>query len=72
MLCIEFACHPVPFDKMLAALTKDKKNSSTHLVVILPVGDEARIERVKVVGDDVFRGQVDEALAALAERAEAA
>lgn len=68
----EFARYPVPLDKMLTALTKDKKNTSTHLVVILPVGDEAQIERVKVVGDDVFRGQVADALAALAERAEAA
>lgn len=68
----EFTHYPVPLDKMLTALTKDKKNTSTHLVVILPVGDEARIERVKVVGDDVFRGQVSEALVALAERAGAA
>lgn len=68
----KFARHPVPLDKMLAALTKDKKNTSTHLVLILPVGEEARIEQVKVAGDDIFHVQVAEALAALAERAEAA
>ncbi len=53
----EFANTPIPVDAMLSALTKDKKNTSSRLVLILPCGDAARVERVEVASDDVFRAQ---------------
>lgn len=61
-----FGTHPVPLSDLLAALTKDKKNTSTHLVLILPVGERASIEKVPVAPDDAFHVQCAEALAALA------
>ena len=53
----EFANTPIPVDAMLAALTKDKKNTGSRLVLILPLGDAARPERVEVASDDAFRAQ---------------
>ena len=53
----EFANIPIPVDAMLSALTKDKKNTSSRLVLILPLGDAARPERVEVASDDAFRAQ---------------
>jgi 3-dehydroquinate synthetase len=52
-----FAATPIPIDTMLAALMKDKKNTSTRLVLIFPVGEQAAIERVQVPPDDEFRTQ---------------
>ena len=52
-----FAATAIPLESLLAALTKDKKNTATRLVLILPVGAEAKVERVEVVPDDVFRSQ---------------
>ena len=61
----DFSDVPIPVDAMLAALTKDKKNTATQLVLIFPTGDEARIERVKVDADQAFRAQCHQALEAL-------
>jgi 3-dehydroquinate synthase len=53
----EFAGTHVPMDAMLAALMKDKKNTSTRLSLILPVGEKASIQRFDVAPDDEFRAQ---------------
>ncbi len=60
-----FANTLIPVDAMLSALMKDKKNSTDKLVLILPIGDEARIERVEVTPEDVFRTQCEKSLRAL-------
>lgn len=52
----------IPLDAMLSALMKDKKNSTKKVVLILPVGNEARIERIEVTPDDVFRSQCETSL----------
>jgi 3-dehydroquinate synthase len=57
-----FAATRVAAEDLLGALMKDKKNSTTKLVLILPVGDEARIERVEVSPDSEFRTQCSTAL----------
>jgi 3-dehydroquinate synthase len=61
----EYGAFPIENEALLAALMKDKKNTSTRLVVILPTGAEARIERVQVPPDDEFRSQCSAALEAL-------
>lgn len=50
-----FAGTPIAPDAMFAALQKDKKNTSTMLGLILPVGDDASIQRVQVPPDEQFR-----------------
>lgn len=52
-----FARIPIPLERMLPALLKDKKNTSSKLVLILPVGPGAAIERVEVVPDKEFQAQ---------------
>lgn len=54
---------PIPIDGLLDALMKDKKNTGTRLVLILPKGERARLERTEVIADDVFRAQCEQALA---------
>jgi 3-dehydroquinate synthase len=44
-------------DTLIDALTKDKKNGTTMLRLIFPVGDRASIERVDVPPDSEFREQ---------------
>ncbi len=61
-----FARTPIPLDAMLAALLKDKKNTATQLVLILPHGEQARIERVAIDPDTGFRAQCAQFLAELA------
>lgn len=56
---------PIGLEPMLSALTKDKKNTSTMLGLILPVGEEASIQRVQVAPDDAFRAQCAGFLAGL-------
>ncbi|MDD5240747.1 MAG: hypothetical protein PHG47_03375 [Sulfuricella sp.] len=58
-----FASINIPVEAMLDALMKDKKNTATELVLIFPVGDEANIERVRVVPDEGFRSQCKQFLA---------
>jgi 3-dehydroquinate synthase len=57
-----FAATPIPIGAMLGALMKDKKNTSTALVLIFPLGEEARIERVQVPPGDAFRAQCEQFL----------
>jgi 3-dehydroquinate synthase len=52
-----YASTTIQVDALLSALMKDKKNTATELVLILPMGEDAKIERVPVVSDDVFREQ---------------
>ena len=52
-----FAATPIPTDTMMSALKKDKKNTTEKLVLILPVGDDAKIQRVEIAPDAAFRGQ---------------
>lgn len=52
-----FAMTSISLDSMLSALMKDKKNTSSKLVLIFPVGDEAEIQRVEVAPDEAFQNQ---------------
>lgn len=47
----------IPIDTMLAALMKDKKNTSTTLGLIFPVGDKADVQLLHLPSDDEFRSQ---------------
>ena len=55
----------IPREAMFNALAKDKKNTSTELGLILPVGIESSIEMVKIAPDNVFRRQLADAIATL-------
>ena len=55
----------IPREAMFDALAKDKKNTSTELGLIFPVGIESSIEMVKIAPDNVFRRQLADALATL-------
>jgi 3-dehydroquinate synthase len=63
--CAAFAQTPVSVDSLLAALAKDKKNTTEKLVVILPIGDDAEITRVEISNDGIFRQQCEAALTVL-------
>jgi 3-dehydroquinate synthase len=54
---------PIPLEEMLSALMKDKKNTSTMLGLIFPVGADAEIQRVQIPPDKVFRSQCVQFLA---------
>lgn len=58
----EFAKTPIPVDALVAALLKDKKNTATKLVLIFPMGADAKVERVQVEADAVFRSQCSQFL----------
>jgi 3-dehydroquinate synthase len=47
----------IPLDRLLSAITKDKKNTTNGLVLIFPVGDSAEIKRIEVVPDERFQAQ---------------
>lgn len=53
----QYASVAIPLDAMLAALMKDKKNTSTMLGLIFSAGPDAAIQPVKVAPDEVFRAQ---------------
>ena len=57
----------IPLDASMIALLKDKKNSTTELGLILPVGQDANIEKVMVPPNDEFVEQFRIALGALAQ-----
>lgn len=63
----DYAKTTIPLDAMLSALMKDKKNTSTMLGLIFPVGKDAEIQRVQVPPDDTFRSQCVNFLAGLFE-----
>lgn len=47
----------IPLELLILALKKDKKNTVENLMLILPVGDQAAVERVAVKADEVFVSQ---------------
>lgn len=55
---------PVPQERLLSALARDKKNVGADLVVILPDAD-ARVERVRVPADERFAAACREFLDAV-------
>lgn len=55
-----FSSTPIPLDAMLSALTKDKKNTSTMLGLVFPVGEQAEMKRVLVAPDSEFRAQCEQ------------
>jgi 3-dehydroquinate synthetase len=63
----DYARTVIPVDAMLSALMKDKKNTSTMLGLILPVGELASIQRVQIPPDDAFRAQCVAFLAGLSQ-----
>jgi 3-dehydroquinate synthase len=58
-----YAQTPIPFDKMLSALMKDKKNTSTKLGLIFPVGEHAEIQKRLVPPDAAFKSYCERFLA---------
>ena len=62
-----FAHVPIPLDASMNALLKDKKNSSTELGLILPVGEQAKIEKVMIPPNEEFVDQFRHALGAIAQ-----
>ena len=60
-----FAGVPFQLEDLLSALIKDKKNTTTELKLIFPVGEKAEIQRVSVSPDDIFRDQCEQAMRAL-------
>jgi len=57
-----YASTPIVIDEMLSALMLDKKNTDTMLGLILPVGDNAEIQRVDVFPDKEFYSQCSQFL----------
>jgi len=55
----------IPFEGVSAALLKDKKNTSAQLVLILPTGARASVQRAPVDNDATFQGQLAAALGQL-------
>ena len=60
-----YASTVIPVDQVLSALLKDKKNSSTELGLILPIGKNVEIQKIMIKPDLLFQDQCTEALAAL-------
>lgn len=56
----------ISVDDMFNALLKDKKNTTTMLGLILPIGDRSLIERVDISPDETFRKQLFAAVLSLA------
>lgn len=61
-----YASTQIPVEAMLSALLKDKKNTTTMLRLIFPVGENAEIQRVQVAPDAAFRTQCENFLGELA------
>jgi 3-dehydroquinate synthase len=56
----------IPLDLLLAAITKDKKNTSSGLRLIFPIGEKASVQPLSVSLDAKFREQCANALVELA------
>jgi 3-dehydroquinate synthase len=52
----------ISFDSMFSALLKDKKNTTDSLVLILPVGEHAAIERIEISPDSLFFEQLNQSI----------
>lgn len=61
----DYAAATIPVEPLLAALMKDKKNTSTGLRLIFPLGAQAVIEPVAVAADAAFRSQCEQFLRGL-------
>ncbi len=59
----DFTSTIISVDGLLESLMKDKKNTDTKLVLIFPVGKEARIERIQIAPGELFRQQCQQTLA---------
>lgn len=57
-----FSATPICAERMLSALMKDKKNTTSKLVLVLPIGEEAKVQRVEVAPDGVFFSQCKQSL----------
>ena len=57
----------IPVDKLIKALKKDKKNTADKLVLIMPVGKDATVQKVEVVADKTFLEQCGKFLSNLAQ-----
>ena len=55
----------IPFDPFIDALLKDKKNTTTSLGLVFPLGEDAKITRVSVELDSAFKNQCKFYLASL-------
>ena len=62
-----FEAHPIPEDRLLAGLAKDKKNLGERVTLILLRGP-GQVFRDQYVADARFRGICHEFLASLAAR----
>lgn len=60
-----FSNTTIPFDGIFDGLLKDKKNTTTMLGLILPVGERSVIERVNVSPDESFRKQLVTSISSL-------
>jgi 3-dehydroquinate synthase len=54
---IDYLDTEIPLDLLISALKKDKKNTVENLMLILPVGDLASVEKVAVKADVAFESQ---------------
>ena len=63
----DFTSTIISVDSLLAALMKDKKNTASKLVLIFPLGEDARIERVQIAPDELFRQQCQQTLSEILE-----
>lgn len=63
---LPFADVDIPVEDMFNALLKDKKNTTTMLGLILPIGDRSLIERVDISPDETFKKQLFAAVLSLA------
>lgn len=53
---------PIALEAMLSALMKDKKNTASKVVLILAIGEEARVQRVEIELDGTFARQCERSL----------
>lgn len=58
----QFSNTEISVDKVIAALKKDKKNTTTMLGLIFPIGESSSIERVQVPADSIFQTQCEQFL----------
>jgi 3-dehydroquinate synthase len=57
-----YAATAIPLEALLSALMRDKKNTSTALRLIFPVGADAVIQATPVTSDAAFRSQCEQYL----------
>ena len=65
---IDYLNTPISLEGMLAALKKDKKNTSSMLVLILPFGEKVEIKKVEVLADNNFISQCESFFTGIKQR----